>query len=313
MATFSGSYNIQNPVAMVKTWHDGLAAMGWVRTEDTGQIDEDADPVPTETGFTLWGRSFWTPGDGLGGIVLRLDFTVRYSTAPYGSVEAFVGAATNGAGALTGEVWASQSRNTPSGNGDAMTELLMGGDQSGFFAAMGADLDGSGSGNPYDIGRYVLLVDRCRTAEGAPHPEGAAFLVAGPSSNTSNLSVGIPGEANYNRSRPSSAFSLFPIMTGAMPTGEYGASYSPDSSSTAVFPLIFGGPGIPTWVSPLMVGVAPSDQPPGLSAEIAGRSRYYRKTRAGAYGTSGVSPGPISSISYAAGSPRFWPMMLWED
>lgn len=320
MAKFSGSYYINEYVKIVKTWHAGLTAMGWVQTEDTNQLDEDTG-APLLDG--LWGRTFWTPGDGLGGLVLQLAFFTRSrssGTDQFYAIPRFaVGNGTTGEGALTGIIWGDTNPTTPwaqDGRGDAhQTELVMGGDASGFYAALGANLDGStAGGTSVGWGRRAVLVDRSRDANGVATSEGAAFLDQS-YSTSSFFAMGKLGSAEHivATGGNSRGIPLHPMFAYSAVGGAYGSSYSPDYTSTPVFPTVFAGPGCPTWVSPLMIGVQPADEPLTLAADIAGRTRNYRKVRLGSYNGTNMSVGPAFARGSSSTDHTYWPMMLWED
>lgn len=305
MARFTGTLPAgayANALDAAQVWIDGLTAMGWVQTADAGQLEPSTAVAPVAPG--VYGYTLWEPGDGLGGLVLKIEFDMHAATGY--KLRVSLGESSNGAGTLTGVVWAGGVGNGTSSQ--AARQLRIGGDQSGFFAA--AD---PGTGTATSTAREYLFVDRSRNSAGEPILGGAA-LAHGYASNSvaDKFFSGKPGAAKY--------VEQISIPTGGIPAAtNEGAlnsdtSFTPGNMTAPVFPVVLCGHRSPTWVTGVIATVAPADQGLEIVADLAGRQRTFTTTTTTTTTTISSSAIPCRAVTTGpANTVSFWPVMLWED
>lgn len=168
LSTIASFQNASNAVAV---WTNAialqLAAAGWVRTSNTGQLNTGAAIAFTATANYNYGYQIWKMGDSLTPIYLKIEYC-NGATIAWPSIFVTIGTGTNGAGTLTGIV--SPRLNAISSSSSAgVTNVLMSGDISRFGCVMPVN-------QGYGIG---FAVERSKNLAGADTEDGAHLIILG--------------------------------------------------------------------------------------------------------------------------------------
>lgn len=188
--TFSSTVNMTTDAAF-RAWGSAigtaLAAVGLIRTTDTGQIDWTTVIRPATAGPTYAGFEIWRFNDTLQAtapVFIRIDYGTGTSTTANAGIAVTVGRATDGAGTLTGSQ-VSQRIALNFGNTTTAYSSIAAGDGSritfGFFVNH-ATVSSSA----------VLVVERSKTSVGADDGLATIFLIAGTASGSSIRQQYIP-------------------------------------------------------------------------------------------------------------------------
>jgi hypothetical protein len=149
---------------------DGLAAIGMVKTSDTGQINWASVTKPVaangQAGYEIW--RFNDTLQATAPLFVRIDYGVG-STVTFISHWITVGRGSNGAGAITGTIMASQQVAHTNGNASAYNWYLSSADGSTLVIL-------AAPGTATAASRSAIVVERSRTAAGAATATGVLVV-----------------------------------------------------------------------------------------------------------------------------------------
>lgn len=166
-----------------KAISDAIAAQGWVKTADTGQVDWTA--VTTAAASTSYGYEIWRADDALAAthpVFLKLEYgTGSKSATPFSAqMWATVGMASNGSGALTAHGSYSSAisarnvlqMNSATGTANRTGVCYVQGDASSLVLALWP-LPNSLTVSGYSaFGSAVLIIERTRDEDGTVNDKG---------------------------------------------------------------------------------------------------------------------------------------------
>jgi hypothetical protein len=162
-------------VADFRAWgkkiSEGLAAVGLVKTSDTGQIDWATVEVPainTMAGYEIW--RFNDAEQSERPIYIKIEYG-RGATEPIPAIKCSVGRGSNGSGTLTTASATREAKpsGTPAGNGLIYISFHKG------ALAMVSSVSPAQGGENATLGVHVLMVERLRSALDNSQLDAVAF------------------------------------------------------------------------------------------------------------------------------------------
>lgn len=275
--------------ATFRTWGSSigtaLAAIGLVKTSDTGQINWTTVTMPAASaygGYEIW--RFNDASQTTYPLFFRIDYGTS-STTSYGTIKVTLGKGSSGAGVITSVI---------------QSELQSG----AHFQTSGGSCYASTSTSGFSLyvapgtGSIGFTIERSLDSTGSPTGNGVALIRS--EANTGSPS---PNWHVYSYADPASTVLGFspmqlPILwSGA--TFSSTSSLSKDGAIAPVFPLALACTGVPPWISKQLVAIAPADA--GVyTASPHGTSHTYRGFSFLGY-TCPVTAQAVSAYSVPAG------------
>lgn len=262
---------------------DALAAVGWVKAADTGQIDWTT--VVTGAANTYSGFEIWKLADTLQAtapVFLRLDYG-NYNYAQVPAMRVTVGTGTNGAGVVSGVMQAEQTMSVQNTYENTARNSYASSDGSSLALAL---FTGATS---YQM---TLLIERSRDSNGAATNKGLMVCVSSNNYGTTWTVYKYGASAIRTRWGSIGPFALPADFNNVGVSSSSSAAL--DATTAPAFPIVLYGPEVPAWAMQTAVVVMPGDAGSGAQplASINGAQRTYRQVTA--YGVGG----PMNSSTY---------------
>ncbi len=268
--------SVQTTDAEFRAWGSALstalAAVGLVKTADTGQIDWTTVAKPTATN-TAAGYEVWRFADTLQStapIFIKIEYGTG-STAAYPQIWVTVGQSSNGSGTI-GSVMADRA---------ALASLINSATTYPCYVS-------SGDGSMLAIVMWaggtalapVIVIDRSRDSTGAPSADGiiaTSTQTAGVLSTSSAIGTYTRGMRAASYSTLATTVGLIPVSVpqtiGGVALG--GGGTLAVGSVGPVFPWTAWVPATPPWQ--VLAALSWTDDPGGVfTARVLGRDRTYR-------------------------------------
>ena len=271
--SFMSAPDVSSDVAFRK-WvqgiHDSFIAAGWVQAADTGQLVISTAVVPS-TVSTAAGKLIYRLNDAAQATapIFVMVEPGKGGSATTAAVWLTVGQSTNGAGVM-GNILLARGVSSSSSGATAEFPSYASGDGSSLCLAMW-------SGTPSAC-TFQIIVERSRDSAGAPTTDG--FLIVFGCQSSQSVSVigngGVPGSVKSVTSP------FLPVMLPYSVNGQLASvasTLSKDGVTAPVIPVPCAAPGVPPWVSNVIVVVHPGDAGATSviqAATINGQVRTYR-------------------------------------
>lgn len=263
---------------------DLLDGAGFVRTDDTGQVDPETVPHGGTTAGQ-YAYAVYRFDDALQAtrpIFFRIDLCT--SAATNHALRLTVGKGTDGAGNITGvlrpQVGLGIATHARWGTTDSYTHLAAAGEGWAGFLGFTDMPSTAGSSVPRSLVRY-FLIERTRAADGSPTGDGLMVLTANDlltssGSAPSLTTVGYePSVMTINYDTGAYLEQPVPVIA---PHSINGTALGPSTSLAAgsigpAFPWDLLAPGIPPWRSCAVVSLPAGDMPAGVfTTNLCGRN-----------------------------------------
>lgn len=161
--------------AWIQFIHDIFVAAGLIQTADTGQIPSIAALTTPAGASTSLGYEIWRFNDGLAAVYFKIEYGSTSGSANNPGVWLTIGTGSNGAGAITGILYARQQQIfTTANNSNTFTSFGSGGGGSRFALSMFNRSDGTNSTTYWGFG-----LERSKDTTGADTVEGLNLVIFG--------------------------------------------------------------------------------------------------------------------------------------
>lgn len=310
--------------ASFRAWGAGvsaaLAAVGVVKTADSGQIDWATATAPTSSltasGFEVW--RFDDPLSGVAPIVFKLEYGVRGTGSTAAQLTPClwltVGKGTDGAGAITGTLAARRILGANYNMNQSSSTAT-----AGYAATCGskACLILAPWAESTTVTSPMFIIERSRTNDGTPtadavmvaaqHPEMASTVTTAGTTQARSLSVTAINYESGAYNRGAAPVSLPGIINGAQVAGASSLAVGVIAPS---FPWVLYAPGVAPWQSLAVQSYMQGDMVAGtVSVRVLREDHTYRVLPwgQGVYGWgAAIDPDAGQAPSRVA------PMILWE-